>query len=168
VCITDHPSSPALSSGAIEANAHESLELAKRRKSRPEVSINPYEWGSVTDAFAQENCNHFTKIVATDCLWIPSQHRNLAHSIAHFLSKETPDACALIVAGFHTGRHIVADFFRQFPTSGGSGDTLEKLSIAEIYEIDMHGVRRHWLEYRPNEAKEEANKWCVVAVVVRG
>jgi hypothetical protein len=62
----------------------------------------------------------------------------------------------------------VADFFRQFPTSGGSGDTREKLSIAEIYENDMHGVRRPWLEYRANEDKEEAKKWCVMAVVVRG
>lgn len=52
VCITDHPSSPALTSGAIQPNVQESIELAKSRNQNPLLSIDEHEWGSVTDAVA--------------------------------------------------------------------------------------------------------------------
>lgn len=98
---------------------------------------------------------------------MPSQHRNLMCSMAQFLAKEKPQACALVIAGFHTGRRIVADFFRQFPTSTENDSTEGDLVIAEIYESDMHGARRPWCDIRTNEGLEEGKRWCVVAVIVR-
>jgi EEF1A N-terminal glycine/lysine methyltransferase len=167
VCITDHPSSPALAFGAIQSNVQESLELAEKRNQSLLFSIEKHEWGSVTDVFAHENCNHYTRVIAADCLWMPSQHHNLVRSITHFLSKQSPEACALVVAGFHTGRSIVADFLKQFPTLIGMGDTREKLVVADVYESNMNGARRPWQGNRADEDKEELKRWCVVAVIVR-
>lgn len=167
VCVTDHPSSPALSSGAIKINTDASLELAKGSQLHSRVSIEAHEWGLTADAFAQETRHHYSKIVSADCLWMPSQHRNIILSISHFLSKEDPSACALVVAGFHTGRDVVADFFKQFPTPDGDKDLAQALSIAEIYETDMNGARRPWQESRAGEGREDAKRWCVVAVIVR-
>lgn len=167
VCITDHPSSPALASGATQENVQIGLDLAKSRNTSPLVSLNAHEWGSVTDAFSEEHGGHYTKIIAADCLWMASQHRLLVHTIAHFLSRKSPHACALVVAGFHTGRRVVADFFNQFSKSDEVDDAVEQLNLSEIYEIDMNGQRRPWNESRTNEGKEELSGWCVVAVIVR-
>lgn len=166
VCITDHPSSPALAS-TTQANVQEFLQLAERENLSPRFSIEAHEWGSVMDTFAQKKRNHYTRIIAADCLWMPSQHGNLVHSIAHFLSKESSEACALIVAGFHTGRNIVGDFFGQFSMCNDKDASAAELSIAEIYESDMNGTRRPWQEKRANESIEEAKWWCVVALIVR-
>lgn len=166
VCITDHPSSPALACGTIQANIEEILELAEARGSQPHVSINVHEWGEVADDFAREKRNHYSRIIAADCLWMPSQHCNLISSLSHFLSR-SPGACALVVAGFHTGRNIVADFFTHFSLANKEDGMTIGLTLAEIYESDMQGVRRAWQEIRPDESKEEANRWCVVAKIVR-
>jgi EEF1A N-terminal glycine/lysine methyltransferase len=168
VCITDHPFSPALTSGAIKASVQESIQLPERSNLGPIVSVNAHEWGILsTDTFAQERAKCYTRIIAADCLWMPSQHHNLVRSISHFLSKESSQACALVAAGFHTGRKVVAAFFKEFPTSYITEDAVEQLSIAEIHESDMNGIRRPWKEERENEGQEEAKRWCVVAVIVR-
>lgn len=167
VCITDHPSSPALASNTIHANVQEILKLAKRGSFAPVFSIEAHKWGSIMDAFAQKKQNHYTRIIAADCLWMPSQHGNLVRSIAHFLSKESPEACALVVAGFHTGRNIVGGFFKQFSTCDTKDASAAELSIADIYEMDIYGTRRPWQETRANESIQEAKMWCVVALIVR-
>jgi Lysine methyltransferase len=167
VCITDHPSSPALSSNTIVTSVQGSFELSETRNLNPMISIEAHEWGSVTDPFSKAKQNHYTRVIAADCLWISSQHRNLVQSIAHFLCKESPKACALIVAGFHTGRNVVADFFKQFLTTKERDNIAEVLRVAEIYECDMNGERRPWRENRSNESREDAQRWCVVAVIVR-
>ena len=83
----------------------------------------------------------FDRIIIADCLWMPSQHINLIRTILRFLPPPNSDTgnsdsvdtrgdsqvaaieysesdtvgrdtpCALVIAGFHTGRKIVADFF---------------------------------------------------------
>lgn len=167
VCITDHPSSPALNCGTIKANVQENLDAVKYKNSNSLFSIRPHEWGSITNDFANDRRNHFTRVIAADCLWMPLQHGNLIRSINHFLSKDSTNGCAIVVAGFHTGRNVVADFFRQFSPSEEMDSAAEELEIAEIYEIDMHGVKRPWQETRANEDREASKRWCVVAVVVR-
>ena len=167
VCITDDPSSPALSSNTIVSSVQGSFELAKTRNLNPITSIEAHEWGSMIDPFSKAKQNRYTRVIAADCIWMLSQHRNLVQSIAHFLCKESPKACALVVAGFHTGRDTVVDFFQQFLTSKERDNIAEELSIAEIYECDMNGERRPWQESRANESREDAKRWCVVAVIVR-
>ena len=167
ICITDHPKSPALASNTIQANVQEIFKSAKRENLAPLLCIEGHKWGSFMDHFAQKKSNHYTRIIAADCLWLPSEHANILRSIAHFLSKESPEACALVVAGFHTGRNIVRGFFKQFSTCDENDAAAAGLSIAEIYEIDMNSTKRPWQEERANESIHEAKRWCVVALIVR-
>ncbi|KAL2393239.1 hypothetical protein ABEF93_001712 [Exophiala dermatitidis] len=94
--------------------------------------------------------------------------------------------CALVIAGFHTGRGIVRHFFEVAtgewidtqsetpspPEEDGVQDpeltqVQGQLKAAEIFEIDVNGVRRPWLPVREGETKDQAKRWCVVAVLVR-
>lgn len=123
-------------------------------------------------------------VVLADCLWIPSQHANLVRTIARALD-DWLGCCAIVVAGFHTGRGIVRDFFdlatggpdgegviRETEASStseaeiGSGWRLPRLEIEEIYEVDINGQRRPWQKARPGEGREESKMWCVVAILV--
>ena len=121
----------------------------------------------------------YDRVVVADCLWMASQHENLLTTIRHALD-EGPDCCAIVVAGFHTGRGIVRDFFDS-ATCGqmnGTGDGKHVgvvgkrlpetvLKIADIYELDIDRNRREWQRTRENESNEAAKRWCVVAVLAR-
>lgn len=140
----------------------------------------------------------FDRIIVADCLWMPSQHVNLIKTITAFLSPTQPSSehsrsspsAALVVAGFHTGRRIVSNFFSlatESPSSTLSQPDAEdttktdedelsedemqhvgKLKIEDIFEFDVDGSKREWLWWeRPGEGKFEAKRWCVVAVLVR-
>lgn len=174
VAITDHPSSPAFT-GAIDFNIAANVPPALRNR----ISAHPHEWGVLTDSFAQENRGRFSRIIAADCLWMKGQHENLVKTLLWFL---TPAAAAenndqdaegkvWIVAGFHTGRAIVASFFETAQRMG--------LEIEDIYERDLnaseadpkkaeHGeVRRAWVPVREGEGPENRKRWCVIAVLRR-
>lgn len=138
------------------------------------------------------------KIIVADCLWMPSQHANIVKTIHDFLPEEdngdgttggggekfTPSA--LVVAGFHTGRAIVRDFFalavgREDPNDTDSGNDgkeasnappppisaqpepdptaqsqKQSLTLAQIFETDMEGRRRPWTWERTREGE---TKW---------
>lgn len=131
---------------------------------------------------------------------MPSQHANLVKTINSYLHEKDEDedhegqACALVIAGFHTGRSIVARFFeiatgsRLGGTEAGSGQGTKHnaeeeeeqeddddvrqvkgiLTAAEIFEIDVDCNVRPWLAERPGESKDQAKRWCVCAALVRG
>ena len=63
------------------------------------------------------------------------EHQNLVDSMLHFLSPED-DARVWVVAGFHTGRRKVADFFETARRSG--------LEIERVWERDCEGREREW------------------------
>ena len=187
VTITDHPSSPALLNGAIQASIAKNLNAETRKK----VEVWGYVWGTETmyavDAYGKVagKLGIHERIVLADCLWMPSQHANLVRTIGWALG-EGNDCCAIVVAGFHTGREVVRDFF-DVATGGqvggdvaegdrvdggkvshvGEGKQLLKLKVEEIFEIDVNGRRREWERAKLGEGKEEAKKWCVVAILVR-
>jgi hypothetical protein len=189
VTITDHPSSPALVTGAIEANVATNL---SKGNARTKVCVRGYVWGTETmysvEAYGKAvgTLGRYDVIVLADCLWMPSQHANLLSTIAQALSTG-PDSRAIVVAGFHTGRRIVRDFFdlatcladgggrgrgseneadSASTAEGETGKRLPSLKIEEIYEIDVGGQRRPWQNARPGEEKEESKRWCVVAILV--
>ena len=114
------------------------------------------------------------------------QHRNLVKTLLWFLSEKRSDAAPVtaaadgsrtthpeqegwgekqgrvwIVAGFHTGRAIVAQFFETAVAMG--------LEIESIYERDVSSLdrRRPWEAVRAGEGPENRTKWCVVAVLKR-
>ncbi|OAL35999.1 hypothetical protein AYO20_04660 [Fonsecaea nubica] len=244
--ITDHPSSPALTTGAIEQNvrrnrvervdppetadadaepspssspSHPSTATVTQIPSSTAIDIFGYTWGTATMYMpaqygkpAEPQPEDFDRIIIADCLWMPSQHVNLVKTILRYLHRQEQQAsgpappgppiesCALVVAGFHTGREIVRHFFevatgdyrlpeeeeeedaRENDTRGEDKDKNDqdgdgeaqvakevqgRLRAAEIFEIDVNGLRRPWEPLRPGENKDQAKRWCVVAVLVR-
>ena len=77
-----------------------------------------------------------------------------------------PGGKVWVVAGFHTGRAIVAGFFETAVNNG--------LEIERIYERDLNSgtedgkeVRRDWVPEREGEGPENRKRWCVVALLRR-
>ncbi|KKZ58434.1 hypothetical protein EMCG_00924 [[Emmonsia] crescens] len=186
VTITDHPSSPALY-GAIQANIANNIPEHLRSR----ISIQPHEWGvlgrdnvpsqeneaqypqkEATSKFAVENKGSFTRIIAADCLWMREQHENLVQSLLWFLAPPSPAAdgigsgVAWIVAGFHTGRDIVASFFE---TAVAMGLVVERIWERDVNATSEEGeVTREWMPVRPGEGPENRARWCVVAFLRKG
>ncbi|KAJ5773485.1 hypothetical protein N7457_008381 [Penicillium paradoxum] len=161
VAATDHPSSPALS-GAITFNIEHNV--AKRAPPvSGSVSMHPHEWGVLTDSFSVANKGAFTRIVAADCFWMRSQHENLARTMQWFLS---PGGKVWVVAGFHTGRTIVAGFFETALENGFVVETIFERDLVERLE-DGGEIRREWAPFREGEGVENQKRWCVVAVLKR-
>lgn len=154
---------------------------------------SPSQYGKLLSP--QPRQRSFDRIIIADCLWLPSQHRNLVKTIDLWLrdcSTSTDDSnssatsslsCALVIAGFHTGRSTVASFFeiatgtdhkdetqdthRGIPERQGNADDTANLSIAQIFEVDVNLSVRDWVTEREGETKEQLKRWCVCAVLVR-
>ncbi|KAI1617493.1 hypothetical protein EDD36DRAFT_3099 [Exophiala viscosa] len=192
VTITDHPSSPALTMGAIEQNVRENvLERtgSDHTSSKSVVNVFGYTWGTTKmylpnhyGKLAPEQPETFDRIIIADCLWMPSQHVNLVKTILHYLDSSQENACAFVLAGFHTGRAIVRGFFQiatgEWTQEDQAGDEDEdedeelravqgRLKAASIFEIDANGVCRPWLPIRSGEDKQQAKRWTVCAVLVK-
>lgn len=180
------------------------------------VSIHGLVWGTSVfkssmahgkPSSPQPEHSSFDKIIIADCLWLSAQHANIVKTINTYLRQppttgtavSAPEnvPCALVVAGFHTGRAIVARFFKIATGSGtgqrkissinrlGDDEDGEKekdeeedvdddakevqgtLHAAEIFEVDVDCNVREWLPERPGESREQAKKWCVCAALVR-
>jgi predicted nicotinamide N-methyase len=161
VVATDHPSSPALT-GAIEFNVKQNL-LKHQTSQQTAVSIQPHEWGILTDSFSQSHKGTFTRIIAADCYWMRSQHENLARTMQWFLA---PGGRVWCVSGFHTGRAIVADFFE---TALENGFEIERIFERDLVSKDEKGgeIRREWVSLREGEGPGNRQRWCVIAVLKR-
>lgn len=158
VTITDHPSSPAFA-GAIDFNIARNIP-----NPRTVIDAQPHEWGALDTPFAQANQNAYTRIIAADCLWMASQHENLVRTMRWFLDEKDPSSRVWVVAGFHTGRGIVAGFFETATRMG--------METEQIYERDLNAVtedggevKREWKPAREGEGPENRQRWCVVAVL---
>ncbi|KAI9812131.1 MAG: hypothetical protein M1827_004797 [Pycnora praestabilis] len=123
--------------------------------------VEGHEWGILTTPFAHTGSSHFTRIIAADTLWMPSQHLPLLHSMAHFLSRDDTSARVFVIAGFHTGREKVRGFFEGVAEVG--------LVVERIWERDVEGRVRAWVGDRGEgeEGVTERKRWCVVAVLKR-
>ncbi|RAL68700.1 hypothetical protein DID88_007406 [Monilinia fructigena] len=75
-----------------------------------DVTVQGHEWGVVDDGFSVKNKESFSRVIASDCLWMPWQHENLLKSIRWFLKE---NGRAWICAGFHTGRELMRGFFEE-------------------------------------------------------
>lgn len=122
--------------------------------------VQGHAWGELDTEFALENKHRFTRVLAADCYWLSGQHENLVSSMLHFLSLE-PSARIFVIAGFHTGRARLANFFEVAEEHGLEPD--------EIYEEDDQGERREWLPERDNglENHTERKKWLVICRMKR-
>ena len=215
VTITDHPSSPAIVNGTIMHNVLHNLMVvllplpstqtialdstATTPGPRTSTSLSQHgliwgdtffssAWAYGTRSVYQPAMHSFDRMIIADCLWMPSQHENLVKTIDMWLKKDN-EACALVVAGFHTGRSTVAEFL-DVATGRRDGDNEGNevraqdnvaeqdedkernkvkgtLRAAEIFEVDVDCNLRPWQSERPGESKEQAKRWCVCAALVR-
>ena len=147
--MSDYPANEVLQN--LGRNINENVPATKAM--RP--AVYGHIWGCFDSEFCRKHKNHFTRILAADCLWMPQEHENLVRSIEFFLS-ESSDARVFVVAGFHTGRAKVVPFF----------DVAEEAGFSiEMYEVDVDGNRREWERERDGgkENVTERKKWLVVA-----
>lgn len=122
--------------------------------------VEGHSWGVLDAPFALDNKHRFTRILAADCYWLSGQHENLVSSMLHFLSLE-PSARIFAIAGFHTGRARLANFFEVAEAQGLEAD--------EMFEEDDQGNRREWLHERDGglENHTERKKWLVICRLKR-
>lgn len=160
ITATDHPSSPALSSAMPYNTTHNHRPTST---SKHNISIHPHEWGTLTtDPWALSNKGKYTRIIAADCLWMRWQHENLARTMQWFLA---PGGKVWVVAGFHTGRAVVAAFFETAAQMGLVPECIYERDLVADAE-DGGEIRREWKADREGEGPENRTRWCVVAVLV--
>ncbi|KAK6434982.1 hypothetical protein LTR95_008837 [Oleoguttula sp. CCFEE 5521] len=150
VAITDYPASVVLK------NILRNVDANLPRGVRGRTSVEGHAWGVLDTAFATAGHHRYMRILAADCYWMQDQHESLVQSMLHFLSPE-PAARVFAIAGFHTGRARLAAFFEIAARHG--------LVPEDIYEEDVHGLRRSWAEERDGglENHTERKKWLVIS-----
>ena len=175
ITVTDYPSEvilsvlranvaantiPDLSPLARNTNVADHMDVSSpvRLHLQPGVVFG-HEWGVLTDDFSQSNCHAYDRLFVCDCLWMPWQHFTLLASIAHFLADNAEARC-WVLAGFHTGREKMRDFFR--------ADTLlpNGLEVERIWESECDGKEREWSWDREDDISER-KRWLAVASLRR-
>ncbi|KAJ5929346.1 hypothetical protein N7454_007194 [Penicillium verhagenii] len=162
VTSTDHPSSPALT-GSIAYNMSHNL---RNRSPTPsaELSIQPHEWGNLEGPFAEQNKGGYTRIIAADCIWMPWQHENLLRTMNWFLAPG--GKIWAVVAGFHTGREVVAGFLDLAVENGLEIEQVFERDLVECHE-DGREIRREWDPKREGDTINNRRRWGLVAVLKR-
>ncbi|MCJ1462281.1 hypothetical protein MMC07_000881 [Pseudocyphellaria aurata] len=152
--ISDFPAPELLANISVNAKRIIPVQLLEK------VAVEGHEWGAVQDEFSSRHAHYFTRVLSADCLWSSGQHHNLAQSMLHFLSFDAT-ARVWVVAGFHTGRAKVASFLDVAIEAG--------LEIEEIWERDVNGGEREWIQERGSGSEDvtERKKWLVVAILRR-
>lgn len=158
VVITDYPAPEVLANikRNVEKNVKSDQSSARAATGRPQCWVQGHEWGNLEDEFCAEHKGTFDIIIVADCLWMPWQHENLMKSINHFMK---PEGKAWVVAGFHTGRAKMANFFVE--------GTLVKhnLEVDSITERDPDGIERQFVFDRGIEDVTVRKRWLVVSVL---
>lgn len=174
VVLTDYPAPRVITNLRMNAERNRMLDSSPRTVStqsppqalcppevcRTEVDVEGHAWGDLSTALAENNHHAFDRILVCDCLWMPWQHANLLRSIEWFL-KDSVQARCWVVAGFHSGRAAMAEFF-QGEKLGAAG-----LEIELIWERDVDGIERKWSWDRGIEDPGERKRWLTVAILKR-
>lgn len=126
-----------------------------------ETEIAGHAWGDLSTPLAQANRHAFDRVLVCDCLWMPWQHDRLLLSIAGFLKLDAEARC-WVVAGFHSGRAAMREFFRDEQRLRARG-----LVVDRIWERDVEGAERGWSWDRGAEDPGERKRWLAVAVLKR-
>ena len=159
VVITDYPT-PTFST-VTSANISTNIPVLFRSH----VSHFPHKWADFSTSFAMEHKGSFTRILAADVLWLPSQHLALLESVQWFLADAADGgkvAEAWVVAGFHTGRGLVGRFLK-------IAEEKVTLEVGFVREVNVEtGIEREWqgMEYADNEEGGKG-RWCIIIVLRR-
>lgn len=168
VMLTDYPA-PAVVAN-LRANADRNLrpEVAPRGQVAEVVEVEGHAWGELP-SFATQECHSsrhhhaFDRVLVCDCLWMPWQHDKLLQSIDWFLktNDEDREARCWVVAGFHTGREGMREFFR----AGRLAQV--DLEVERIWERDCDGEEREWSWDRGVEDPGARKRWLSFAILRR-
>lgn len=121
VIVTDYDDASIVQ--ALRANA---ASAAAANPSRPmaSLSVAGHTWGQRIDdvldllpCMPKEPSPHFSVILLADCVWERFSHDVLLKSITHLLAR-TEMARVYMVAGLHTGRSTLVQFFRRALEAG--------------------------------------------------
>ncbi|KAK6331143.1 hypothetical protein TWF696_003212 [Orbilia brochopaga] len=151
VVITDYPALEILANITANINLN-----ADRLATSTSPKVYGHTWGALSEPVAQRFQHAFTRIIAADTLWMDWEHENLIASIIHFLA-DVADARAVVVAGLHTGRRKVANFWDLAVKDG--------LEIESIKERNVEGVEREYLPDRGVEDSSERNRWLIIGIL---
>jgi EEF1A N-terminal glycine/lysine methyltransferase len=88
---------------------------------------------------------------------VPERHEPLVSTLTHLLER-SPTARVFVVAGLHTGRSVISNFFR---IAGSRGLIPDDNGITEHNVVD--GRERTWKEQRRTEDVVERKQWLVVS-----
>ncbi|KAK2024703.1 nicotinamide N-methyltransferase [Colletotrichum zoysiae] len=161
VAVTDYPAPAVLKT--LRSNAARNIDPAVSPKNTidaREVLVEGHSWGELEDSFSVSNRHAFDRLFVADCLWMPWQHTNLHKSIDWFLRNDGESRC-WVVAGFHTGRAKMRDFFGEAALAEAG------LEIETIWERDCDGQEREWAWDRGFEDATIRKRWLVCAVLKR-
>ncbi|KAJ0117698.1 nicotinamide N-methyltransferase [Diaporthe amygdali] len=159
VVLTDYPAPVVISNLRANAARNARPELSPSSSLAP-VEVEGHAWGELGTPLAEKGRRAFDRVFVCDCLWMPWQHENLLRSIEWFL-KDSAEARCWVVAGFHTGREKMRDFF------GGERLRQLGLEVENIWERDCDGLEREWVLDRGIEDPVARKRWLVFAVLKR-
>ncbi|PSS02515.1 nicotinamide N-methyltransferase [Coniella lustricola] len=166
VVMTDYPAPAVISNLRANAQRNVKSEFSPLGKIAEDVLVEGHAWGELSSSSSSSSeINHhaFDRVMICDCLWMPWQHANLLASIDWFLKtkEESPDARCWCVAGFHSGRWAMREFFRREKLRAVG------LEVERIWERDCDGVEREWVWDRGNEDPGERKRWLTFVVLRR-
>ena len=161
VVLSDYKSPKLLAN--LERNVAENIPA----KLNDKVKVEGHIWGQDGSAITQyllfsrlslihRHRKSFSRIIAADCYWMPDQHNALVWSLTHFLEKSSA-ARVFMVAGLHTGRSVISNFFR---VAGSRGLVPDDNGIEEHNVVN--GITRGWEDERGVEDLVERKQWLVV------
>jgi EEF1A N-terminal glycine/lysine methyltransferase len=161
VVLSDYKSPKLLAN--LERNVTENIPA----KLKDKVKVEGHIWGQDDSAITQyvlfsclslthRHRKSFSRIIAADCYWMSDQHDALVWSLTHFLEKSST-ARIFVVAGLHTGRSVISNFFRV----AGSRGLLPDDSGIEEHNV-FNGITRGWKEGRGMEDLVERKQWLIV------
>jgi len=116
VVVTDYDDAAIVQ--ALRTNAAACAAANPQRKMAP-ITVAGHTWGQRIDdvldllpCTSKEPSPHFGVLLLADCVWERFSHDILLKSITYLLAR-TPEARVYMVAGLHTGRSTLVQFFRR-------------------------------------------------------
>lgn len=159
VVMTDYPAPRVITNLCDNADRNIKADFSPL-SSLAKVEVEGHAWGELSTPLAEHNHHAFERMFVCDCLWMPWQHDNLLKSIEWFL-KDDLEARCWVVAGFHSGRPAMRQFFQE-EKLGAAG-----LKVEHIWERDVEGLEREWSWDRGIEDPGERKRWLAIAILKR-
>lgn len=154
VVLSDYPAESMLTN--LRSNVHSLLPSNLQAI----ATVVGHVWGEDTSTLLEAGHfqGPFDVILLADCLWMPEQHDALCRTLVSTL-KKSPSAKICCIAGFHTGRRKLANFFSIL-------DQYSLMTAHGIKEMNHKDVERTWDASRPEEDSVERKRWLVLSDIV--